>query len=231
MFWGAQNLANPQSLNSYSYAENNPINRSDPSGLKAEAAGAQNREIQRQINKLRSQVERLWTNLAVNAPSAAFGGALDPVSGYQTATNGSNPTSVRVGAGTGAVLGTVGTILAPGGRVAGGALVGRAKQVSSVLDPIAQSRRTTAVLRTAEGDIVAGGGRDLTASQIATLQAGEMAASAMPGAHAEVTALTQAQSMGSTPQMIGASRPICSSCQSFIQSTGGRIMNAFTAQW
>ncbi len=29
----SQNLANPQSLNSYSYAEGNPINRKDPSGL------------------------------------------------------------------------------------------------------------------------------------------------------------------------------------------------------
>ncbi len=33
MFWGKQNLADPQSLNSYSYANNNPIVASDPSGL------------------------------------------------------------------------------------------------------------------------------------------------------------------------------------------------------
>jgi RHS repeat-associated protein len=33
VFWGNQNILNPQSLNSYSYANDNPINRSDPSGL------------------------------------------------------------------------------------------------------------------------------------------------------------------------------------------------------
>ncbi len=33
MFWGSQNLEDPQSLNSYSYARNNPIILSDPSGL------------------------------------------------------------------------------------------------------------------------------------------------------------------------------------------------------
>src|SRR3984893_11569463 len=34
LFWSSkQSLANPQSLNSYSYADDNPISRSDPSGL------------------------------------------------------------------------------------------------------------------------------------------------------------------------------------------------------
>ena len=36
VFWGSkQNLANPQSLNSYSYSNDNPINKSDPDGLAA----------------------------------------------------------------------------------------------------------------------------------------------------------------------------------------------------
>jgi RHS repeat-associated protein len=33
VFWGKQNLGDPQSFNAYSYAEGNPINGSDPSGL------------------------------------------------------------------------------------------------------------------------------------------------------------------------------------------------------
>jgi len=35
VFWGKQNLADPQNQNSYAYARNNPIAGSDPSGLKA----------------------------------------------------------------------------------------------------------------------------------------------------------------------------------------------------
>jgi RHS repeat-associated protein len=38
-FWsGRQNLTNPQSLNSYSYADGNPINQTDPMGLSARTA-------------------------------------------------------------------------------------------------------------------------------------------------------------------------------------------------
>jgi hypothetical protein len=32
VFWGQQNLQDPQSFNTYSYAEGNPITGSDPSG-------------------------------------------------------------------------------------------------------------------------------------------------------------------------------------------------------
>ena len=79
--------------------------------------------------------------------------------------------------------------------------------------------------------IVAGGGRDLTQAQIRSLMAGERAATAMPGAHAEVTALTQAATYQSTLQMIAASRTICPSCQAFIESTGSTMVDAFTAIW
>jgi hypothetical protein len=41
----------------------------------------------------------------------------------------------------------------------------RAQQIHSALDPIAQTRRTTAVLQTDAGRIVAGGVRDLTPTQ------------------------------------------------------------------
>jgi RHS repeat-associated protein len=33
VFWGKQNLTDPQSLGAYSYAEDNPVSREDPSGL------------------------------------------------------------------------------------------------------------------------------------------------------------------------------------------------------
>jgi hypothetical protein len=91
--------------------------------------------------------------------------------------------------------------------------------------------RTTAVLRTNAGDIVAGGGKDLTKAQIASLKAGESPATPMPGSHAEVTAITSAINSGSTPQMIGVSRAICPQCQAFIESTGGNLKDSFTATW
>jgi len=117
----------------------------------------------------------------------------------------------------------------PGGE--GAQLAGRASEINGVLDPIAQSMRTTAVLRTSAGDIVASGGRDLTNAQIAALRGGEIPATPMPGAHAEVTALMQAVNSGSTPQILGASRPICVQCQAFIQSQGGTMTSPFTAIW
>lgn len=118
------------------------------------------------------------------------------------------------------------------GQIRGAQLFARAKTIHQVLDPIAQTRRTTAILRTAEGvDVVAGGGRDLTNAQILALRSGEIAANAMPNTHAEVTAITHALNAQSTPQMLAASRPICSSCQAFIESTGGTVADAFTAIW
>jgi hypothetical protein len=81
---------------------------------------------------------------------------------------------------------------------AGEALAERAGEIHSALHPIAQEMRTTAVLETNGGRIVAGGGPDLTPAQRALLGAGETLAR-LPGAHAEVTALTHAAETGLTP--------------------------------
>jgi hypothetical protein len=80
-------------------------------------------------------------------------------------------------------------------------LVQRAAQIQGVLDPIAQQMRTTAVLETDIGRIVAGGARDLAPSQRALLGPGELAVQA-PGVHAEITALDAAASSGA--RTIGA---------------------------
>ena len=61
VFWELkQNLANPQSLNSYSYAEGNPVNRRDPEGrsIADTLASIQNKinAIQTQINVLKQQI-------------------------------------------------------------------------------------------------------------------------------------------------------------------------------
>jgi hypothetical protein len=76
---------------------------------------------------------------------------------------------------------------ASGYRFAAGgteALATRAGEVHGALHPVAQRMRTTAVLETSGGRVVAGGGPDLTPAQRALLGPGESAAR-LPGAHAE----------------------------------------------
>jgi hypothetical protein len=109
-------------------------------------------------------------------------------------------------------------------------LAARASQIHGVLDEIAQTQRTTVVLRTSGGDIVAAGGRDLTPAQRALLTAHETPAK-MPGTHAGVTALTHAERAGLTPEGMGVSRPICPDCVRTIQESGGVLTSPTTAIW
>lgn len=117
----------------------------------------------------------------------------------------------------------------PGGHNAG-ALVNRANEIHSALNPIAREMRTTAVLETNGGRVVAGGGPDLTPAQRALLGPGETAAR-LPGAHAEVTALRHAAQNGLTPQAIGVTRTICPECEAAIKATGGTLINPTTGIW
>jgi tRNA(Arg) A34 adenosine deaminase TadA len=117
-------------------------------------------------------------------------------------------------------------------EAAGGAeaLAARAGQVHDVLDPIAQAQRTTAILRTDAGDIIAGGARDLTPAQRALLGPGEVAAK-LPGAHAEVTALRHATGAGWSPEAMAVTRAICPQCAAAIVASGGTLTSPTTAIW
>jgi RHS repeat-associated protein len=111
------------------------------------------------------------------------------------------------------------------------AMHARVAEVHGVLDPIAQGKRTTSLLRTDAGDIVAGGAkRDLTPAQRAALKQGETSAKA-PGVHAELTALGKAKAMGAKPESLVVTRPICANCASGIEDSGGRLINSKTAVW
>jgi Cytidine and deoxycytidylate deaminase zinc-binding region len=112
----------------------------------------------------------------------------------------------------------------------GVSLAERAAQIHGALDPIAQAQRTTAVLRTTAGDIVAGGARDLTPAQRALLGPGEIAARA-PGVHAEATALGEAARMGATPLEMAVTRVICPQCAAAIEASGGRLTSPTTVVW
>jgi RHS repeat-associated protein len=109
-------------------------------------------------------------------------------------------------------------------------LIDRANEIHSVLSPIAQDMRTTAVLETDTVRVVAAGGRDLSPAQRALLGPGEVAAK-LPGAHAEVTALQHAAENGLTPQALGVTRDICPACQAAIRASGGTLTSARTAVW
>jgi RHS repeat-associated protein len=139
------------------------------------------------------------------------------------------------GVGTGAVgdgLAMADTAAVQGVRAAEGteALVARAEQIHGALDTTAQGMRTTAVLDTSAGRIVASGGRDLTPGQKALLQAGEMFNNA-PGVHAEVTAITGARQIGAQLQAIGTTRDFCPFCIDYIEQSGGVITGPRTAVW
>jgi RHS repeat-associated protein len=116
------------------------------------------------------------------------------------------------------------------GSISATNLAARANQIHGALVPIAQNMRTTAVLQTNLGRIVAGGGVDLTAAQRAMLAANEVAA-ALPGAHAEITALEAASASGAVPRVLAATRAICPACAAAIEASGGKLINSTTAIW
>ncbi|MFT4703648.1 MAG: tRNA(Arg) A34 adenosine deaminase TadA [Bradymonadia bacterium] len=109
-------------------------------------------------------------------------------------------------------------------------LTERAHQIHIALDPIARDMRTTTVLSTDAGRVVAAGGRDLNPAQRAVLEAGEVAAR-LPGAHAEVTAITHAQQAGVAPRFIAVTRAICPNCAAAIEASGGTLTSPTTAVW
>lgn len=119
-------------------------------------------------------------------------------------------------------------LAAPAARVGRGGLAERAKEIHSVLDKVARKLRTTAVLETDAGRIVAGGTRDLSPPQRVALKQGEIAAKA-PNLHAEVTALNEAASIGATPSELAVTRTICPECVALIESLGGRLTSRTTA--
>ena len=95
-FWGTQRLTDPQSLNAYSYAEDNPITREDPSGRAASISGILNSiaAILRTISSILSSTNAVTYNRGAaggggtsSVPSGSGGGATSP--GYGGGGNAS----------------------------------------------------------------------------------------------------------------------------------------------
>jgi len=104
-----------------------------------------------------------------------------------------------------------------------GDLTVRVQELHRLLDPIAQNRRTTAIVRTVGPDgkivsIVASSEPGLAPIQRAALRPGEIEATG-PG-HAEITALRRASELSLQPLEVAASRPICPDCAWAIYQVG-----------
>lgn len=113
----------------------------------------------------------------------------------------------------------------------GARIASRADELTGALDPIAQTRRTSAVMSTREGaDVLAGGGVDLSPAQRALAQGGDVLGR-MRGAHAEITAMDAAGKAGLTPWQMAVSRPICPACQAAIEGSGGTVAPGGTFAW
>jgi len=186
-------------LNLYAYVGGNPANFSDPTGE--------------------------FANLLIGGgTSVVLGGAI------RYYTSGGNWSAVfdAKSMATDAALGAVGaglaskvTTLYQGARSA--SLANQANRVHGVLDPIAQTQRTTATLSTSQGRIVAGGARDLTPAQRELARELGLDTAKEAGAHAEATAIQAAQRQGATLNAMEVTRTICPSCTALIEGTGGRI--------
>src|SRR5215831_948076 len=119
----AQNLENPQSLNSYSYANDNPIVGKDPNGLQLTATqNAQLNAIKAQLLAIAASLQNLPTNVsqavisgvqsAVSAAGTAIsnfasgvvGGFSSPTSAQSQYLNPNLPFSKSLGYGVGGIL-------------------------------------------------------------------------------------------------------------------------------
>ncbi|KAA0248700.1 MAG: hypothetical protein DYG91_14790 [Chloroflexi bacterium CFX7] len=238
-----------ESWNRYTYARNNPLKYVDPDGNATALAEALAGAFERAGAALQSAGAALngggATGVALDTALSSAGGLIggagdmfrvgDAV-GDAIGSGADGDEMLRAAAAdTGRASALALTMAAPfsgvGRTSVADELAAKAGQVHGTLDPIAQAQRTTAVLRSNVGDIVAGGGRDLTPAQRALVARNGDVAARLPGAHAEVTALQRAKLMGATPKALTTTRPFCPTCMKVITDANGKVISRTFAEW
>jgi len=202
---------NPQQLNRYSYVANNPLTYNDPTG---------------HVNKSGESPDGPMGGTGTGGDGTAPQGPIDPVvepvvepivepveAAPPTTQMGPEGLSEAPAVENPAVEGTVHPLKA------------RADELHGLLDPVAQNRRTTGIVRTTdpEGnqvDVVSSSNRRLDPNQRAALKLGEV--EGIGSGHAEQTGLDYADRHGLTPKEVAASRPICGACADAIDMAGAR---------
>ena len=226
----------PQTWNLYAYVANNPTTTADPSGLDPTPPPVDQDALKKcdpdtECNIVENKLK--FEDVLMGIGIGLYNTGADMLNLVLQADYHAPPDALLpevllegVGEKVGAVASAGVFFMIPGGgeeeaAAQGAELASRAGEIQSTLKGIAQEMRTTAVADAtlANGSasrLVASSENSLAPAQRAALREGEVAVSGK--GHAEQKIASWAEKNGAKINAIGASRPICTSCQAVIRA-------------